>query len=75
LVSSLGSHEENVHNREELPKMANELYQSMMEISTEGALLKELITFSENLGFNQACAFMTIRKTGTAQAAAKIVDN
>lgn len=47
----------------------------MMEISTEGALLKELIIFSENLGFNQACAFMTIRKTGTAQVAAKIVDN
>jgi DNA-binding CsgD family transcriptional regulator len=55
--------------------MTTELYASLMNVSTETALLKELISFSENLGFNQACAFMTIRKGGTSRYEAKAVDN
>jgi DNA-binding CsgD family transcriptional regulator len=55
--------------------MATELYASLMNVSTEIALLKELISFSENLGFNQACAFMVMRKAGSAKYEAKIIDN
>jgi DNA-binding CsgD family transcriptional regulator len=55
--------------------MTTELYASLMNVSTETALLKELVSFSENLGFNQACAFMIIRKGGTSRYEAKAVDN
>ena len=55
--------------------MTTELYASLVSVSTEEALLNELVLFSENLGFNQACAFMTIRKGGTSKYEAKAVDN
>jgi DNA-binding CsgD family transcriptional regulator len=55
--------------------MTTELYSSLMDVSTENALLKELVSFSGNLGFNQACAFMTIRKAGTSKFSAKDVNN
>jgi DNA-binding CsgD family transcriptional regulator len=55
--------------------MTTELYASLMNISTEAALLKELVSFSGNLGFNQACAFMTMRKAGTSKFLAKDVNN
>jgi DNA-binding CsgD family transcriptional regulator len=55
--------------------MTIELYSSLMNVSTETALLKELVSFSENIGFNQACAFMTMRKAGASRLEVKAVDN
>jgi DNA-binding CsgD family transcriptional regulator len=55
--------------------MATELYASLMNVSTEAALLKELVTFSEGLGFNQACAVMAIRKAGSSRFEAKVIEN
>jgi DNA-binding CsgD family transcriptional regulator len=55
--------------------MTNELYASLMNVSTEVALLKELVSFSENLGFNQACAFMTMRKAGSSKFLVRDVNN
>ncbi len=55
--------------------MTTELYASLMNVSTETALLNELVTFSENLGFNQACAVMLVRKAGSSRFDAKVINN
>jgi DNA-binding CsgD family transcriptional regulator len=55
--------------------MATELYASLMNVSTETTLLKELVSFSENLGFNQACAVMVIRKAGSSRFESKVIEN
>ena len=55
--------------------MTTELYASLMNVSTETALLSELVAFSENLGFNQACAVMLIRKAGSSRFEAKVIEN
>ncbi len=55
--------------------MTPELYVSMMGVSTEAGLLNELISFSESRGFNQACAFITMRKGGVSKICAKDVNN
>ncbi len=55
--------------------MTTELYGSLISVSTENALLKELVSFSESLGFNQACAFMSVRKAGASKFSVKDVNN
>jgi DNA-binding CsgD family transcriptional regulator len=55
--------------------MTTELYASLMNVSNETALLNELVSFSENLGFNQACAFMKMRKAGASKFSVKDVNN
>jgi DNA-binding CsgD family transcriptional regulator len=55
--------------------MTTGLYTSLAEVSTETALLRELMLFSENLGFNQACAFMMMRKAGSSKFSSKNINN
>lgn len=55
--------------------MTTELYVSLMTVANEAQLLNELVVFSEKLGFNQACAFMTVRSAGTSKYVVKDVNN
>jgi DNA-binding CsgD family transcriptional regulator len=55
--------------------VTTELYVSLMGVANEEQLLQELVTFSEKLGFDQACAFMTMRRTGTAKLVIRDVNN
>lgn len=55
--------------------MTTELYVSLMGVANEAQLLSELVVFSENLGFNQACAFMTLRQASSSKPIVKDVNN
>ena len=55
--------------------MITDLYSSLLSVSNRAVLKQELVSFADNLGFNHAVAFMTIRIAGTAKFRAMDVNN
>jgi DNA-binding CsgD family transcriptional regulator len=55
--------------------MITDLYAPLLNVSSKAMLLQEVVSFATELGFSNACAFMTLRKAATTQYSVMDVNN